>query len=76
MVTLCLFGSGTVFTALGAFLKKRKSLWTLLAAVCVVSGELAGLASGQTLTELLTPTLVVCAASMAALLWGRGGGEG
>ena len=76
MVILCLFGSGTVFAALGAFSKKGKSLWALLTAMCVVSGVLAGLALGRTLNELLTPVLLVCAVSMAALLWGRGGGEG
>ena len=76
MIVLCLFGGGTVFAALGAALKKGRSLWALLAAVCVAAGVLAGLALGQTPGELLTPVLAVCAAAMAALPRERGGGEG
>lgn len=76
MIVLCLFGGGTIFAALGAVLKKGSFLWALLAAACVVIGVLAGLALGQTLEELLTPVLAVCAAAMAALVFGKGGGEG
>lgn len=76
MIVLCLFGGGTIFAALGAVLKKGSFLWILLAAVCVVCGVLSGLALGWTLDDLLAPVLAVCAAAMAALLLGRGGGEG
>ena len=75
LIVLSLFGGGTVFAALGAILKKESFLWHLLAAVCVVAGVLTGLALGQTLSDLLTPVLIVCAAAMATLLLGRGGGE-
>lgn len=76
MAVICLFGGAAVFAVLGAFLKKGKSLWALLSAVCVVGGVLTGLALGETLDALLTPVLLVCAAAMAALLFGTGGGEG
>lgn len=74
MASLCLFGGAAVFAAMTVFWKKGRSLWALPAAVCVASGVLAGLVLGQTLPELLTPVLAVCAVAMAALLWGRGGG--
>ena len=76
LMPLCLFGGAALFAALGGFLRKTRPLWTLLAAVCVVIGVLAGLAMGRTLDDLLTPVLAVCAAAMAAPLLGRGGGEG
>ena len=76
MIVLCLFGGGAAFAALKNVLKKGGCLWALLSAVCVVCGVLAGLTSGWTLSDLLTPVLAVCAAAMTALPWGRGGGEG
>lgn len=66
MVILCLFGGGTVFAAMTAFLKKGNPLWALLSAVCMICGVLTGLTLGWTLDKLLTPVLAVCAAAMAA----------
>lgn len=71
---LCLFGGGAVFAALTALLRKRRPLWALLAAVCTAAGVLAGLALGWTLRGLLSPMLLVCVVSMAALLLGKGDG--
>lgn len=71
----CLFGGAVLFAALSGFLRGTRPLWALLSAVCVVVAVLSGLALGMTLEELLTPVLLVCAVSMAALLWGKGGSE-
>lgn len=71
---LCLFGAGALFAALCGPLKRGRPLWALLAAVCTQAGLLAGLVQGAALSELLTPVLLVCAVSMAALLYGKGGG--
>ena len=76
IAVFCLFGGAVLFAALSGFLRRTRPLWALLAAVCVVVGVLAGLALGRTLDGLLTPALAVCAAAMAALFFGRGGGEG
>lgn len=71
---LFLFGAGTVFAALCGQLKRCRPLWAFLAAVCTLAGVLAGLTLGLALSELLTPVLLVCAVSMAALLYGKGDG--
>ena len=68
---LYLFGAGALSAVLCGLLKRGRPLWALLAAVCTQSGVLAGLALGSTLRDLLTPVLLVCAASMAALLFGK-----
>lgn len=73
-LTLFLFGSGTVFGALCGRLKRYRPLWALLAAVCTVLGMLAGLALGSALGDLLAPVLLMCAVSMAALLYREGDG--
>ena len=73
-LTLFLFGAGTVFAALCGRMKRRRPLWALLAAACTLMGMLAGLTLGLALSELLTPVLLVCAVSMAALLYGKEGG--
>lgn len=73
-LTLFLFGAGAVFAALCGQLKQSRPLWAFLAAVCTLTGVLAGLTLGLALSELLTPVLLVCAVSMAALLYGKGGG--
>lgn len=77
MTNLCvwsLFGFGAVFAALCGRLRRGRPLWALLAAVCIGAGMLSGLALGAALSELLPPQLAVCAVSMAAALYGRGGG--
>lgn len=77
MTHLCawvLFGCGAVSAALCGLLRRGRPLWALLAAVCTAAGVLAGLALGAALSELLFPLLAVCAVSMAALLYGKGGG--
>ena len=77
MIDLCawaLFGCGAVFAALCGLLRRGRPLWALLAAVCTGSGVLGGLALGMALGELLPPLLAVCAVSMAAVLYGKGGG--
>ena len=74
ILTLFLFGAGTVFAALCGWLKRRRPLWAFLAAACTLMGVLAGLTRGLALSGLLTPVLLVCAASMAALLYGKEGG--
>lgn len=71
---LCLFGAGAVFAALCGLLRRGRPLWALLGAVCTQSGVLAGLALGSALSELVTPVLLVCAVSMASLLYGKGDG--
>ena len=76
IMPLCLFFGAVLLAALSGLLRGTRPLWALLSAVCVVVGVLAGLALGQTLEDLLTPMLAVCAASMAALVFGKGGGEG
>ena len=76
IVVFCLFGGAVLSAALSGFLCRTRPLWALLSAVCVVTAVLSGLALEWTLEELLTPALAVCAAAMAAMLWGRGGGEG
>lgn len=73
---LCLFAGAVLFALLSGFLRGTRPLWALLSAVCVVIAVLSGLALGQTLDELLPPVLTVCAAAMASLLFGKGGGEG
>ena len=73
-LVLCLFGGGAAFAALCGLLRRGRPLWAALAAVCAGTGMLAGLALGWTLDGLLTPLLAVCAVSMAALLYGKGGG--
>ena len=73
-LTWFLFGAGAVFAALCGRLKRGRPLWAFLAAVCTLTGVLAGLALGLALSELLTPVLAVCAVSMAALLYRKGGG--
>ena len=72
----CLFAGAVLSALLGGFLSGARSLWALLSAVCAVVAVLSGLALGMTLEELLTPVLLLCAASMAALLVGKGGGGG
>ena len=72
----CLFSGAVLFALLSGFLRGTRSLWALLSAVCVVIAVLSGLALGMTLEELLTPVLAVCAAAMAALVFGKGGGKG
>lgn len=74
VLTLVLFGAGTVFAALCGLLKRGRPLWALLAAVCIALGVLAGLTLGSALSELLSPVLLVCAVSMAPFLCGKGGG--
>ena len=74
LCVLALFGSGIVFAALCGLLKRGRPLWALLAAVSTGSGVLSGLALGGSLSELLPPLLAVCAVSMAAMLYGKGGG--
>ncbi|MBR1779935.1 MAG: hypothetical protein IJ751_00840 [Oscillospiraceae bacterium] len=76
IIMFCLFGGGILLAALSGLLRRRRALCALLAAVCVAVGVLAGLALGTALETLLTPVLLVCAAAMAALLFGRGGGHG
>lgn len=73
-LTLCLFGAGTVCAALCGLIRRGRPLWALLAAACTGSGLLSGLALGSALSELLSPMLLVCAVSMAALLYGKGDG--
>lgn len=74
LLPLALFGAGAVFAALCGLLRRGRPLWALLAAACTALGVLAGLALGCALSELLSPVLLVCAVSMAALLCGKGGG--
>lgn len=71
MLTLFLFGAGAAFAALCELLKRGRPLWALLAAVCTGLGLLTGLTLGSSLSELLPPLLVVCAVSMASLLYGK-----
>lgn len=71
---LCLFGGGVTFAVFSALLLRGRALWSLLSAVCTAAGILAGLVLGRTLSELLSPVLLVCAVSIAALLYGKGGG--
>ena len=73
---LCLFSGAVLFALLSGFFRGPRTLWALLSAVCVVIAVLSGLALGMTLEELLTPVLAVCAAAMAALVFGKGGGKG
>lgn len=73
MLAPFLFGAGMVFAALCGLLRRGRPAWALLAAVCTGSGMLSGLALGAALRELLLPLLAVCAVSMAALLYGKGG---
>lgn len=68
-----LFVSGAAFAVLCGRLDRGRPLWALLAALSTGLGVLAGLALGVGLEELLTPLLAVCAVSMAALLYGKGG---
>ena len=75
-IPLCLFAGAVLSALLSGFLRGTRALWALLSAVCVVIAVLSGLALGMTLEELLTPVLMLCAAAMAALLFGKGGGEG
>lgn len=75
MLAPFLFGAGMVFAALCGLLRRGRPLWALLAAACTGAGMLSGLALGAALSELLTPLLAVCAVSMAALLYGKGGGS-
>lgn len=75
-VPFCLFAGAVLFAVLSGSLRRSRPLWALLSAVCVVIAVLSGLALGIALDELLTPVLTVCAAAMAALLFGKGGGEG
>ena len=73
---LCLFAGAVLSVLLSGFLHRTRSLWALLSAVCVVAAVLSGLALGMALSELLSPVLALCAAAMAALLFGKGGGGG
>lgn len=75
-VPLGLFAGAVLFALLSGHLSRLRPLWALLSAGCTVCGVLAGLALGRTLSDLLTPMLIVCAAAMAALLFGKGGGAG
>ena len=75
-IPFCLFAGAVLFALLSGFLYNTRSLWALLSALCAVIAVLGGLALGMTLGELLTPVLAVCAAAMAALLFGKGGGKG
>ena len=76
LIPLCLFSGAVLFALLSGFLHRTRPLWALISAVCVVIAVLSGLALGMTLEELLTPVLAVCAAAMAALVFGKGGGKG
>ena len=76
IAVFCLFGGAALSAALSGLFRKTRPLWALLSAVCMVCGVLAGLALGRTPGDLLTPALAVCAAAMASLLLGRGGGGG
>ena len=76
IIVLCLFGGGALFALLGALPSGARPLWALLAAACVVAGVLASLALGLTLAQLQGPVLAVCAAAMAAMLLGKGDGQG
>lgn len=73
LLSPALLMGGAVFAALCGLLRRGRPLWALLAALCTGAGLLAGLALGKGLDALLTPLLAVCAVSMAALLWGKGG---
>jgi len=73
-LTLCLFGVGAVSAALCGLMRRGRPLWALLAAASTVAGVLAGLTLGSALGDLLSPMLLVCAVSMAALLYGKGDG--
>lgn len=76
LLPLCLFAGAVLFALISGYLSKTKALWALLSALCVVLAVLSGLALGMTLDELLTPVLAMCAAAMAALVFGKGGGRG
>ena len=67
-----LFGCAALFAALSGWLGKARPLLALLAALGVVFGVLAALTLGWTLAQLRSPVLAVCAAAMAALLFGKG----
>ena len=73
-IPLSLFSGAVLSALLSGFLRKTRPLWTLLSAVCTVIAVLSGLALGTALKDLLTPVLAVCAAAMAARVFGRGGG--
>ncbi len=75
IIIFCLFGGAVLFAVLSGILKRWRPLWALSAAVCIVFGVLTGLTLGWTPDRLLPPLLVVCAAAMAALFLGKGGGE-
>lgn len=72
-LTLCLFGTAAVSAALCGLMRRGRPLWALLAAASMAAGVLAGLALGSALRDLLSPILLVCAVSMAALLCGKEG---
>ena len=76
VIPLCLFVAAFLSALFSGYLNRIRPLWALLSAVCVVIAVLSGLALGMTLEELLTPVLAVCAAAMAALVFGKGGGKG
>ena len=73
---LCLFSGAVLSALLSGFLRSARPLWALLSAVCAAAAVLSGLALGMALSDLLTPVLALCAAAMAALLFGKGGGGG
>ena len=70
-----LFGCAALFAALSGGLTKARSLLALLAALGVLVGVLVALTLGWTLARLRSPVLAVCAAAMAALLFGKGEGR-
>lgn len=66
MAVFSLFAGASLFAVLVKIGKKYRALWGLLAAVCIESGVLLGLASGWPLKELLSPLVLLCALSMSA----------
>ena len=63
---LWLFGASALCAVPGVWRKKGRSVWNMLAALCLIIGFLAGLAQGRSLKELQTPLLTVCAILLAA----------
>ena len=73
---LCLFAAAVLLALLAGFLRRGRSVFALLAALCAGAGLLSGLALGRGLEELLPPLALVCAAALAALVYGKGGADG
>lgn len=75
MYVRCVFLGGAVLSLLGTW-RSGRTLFRLLAAICVVAGILAGLLIGMTLEALLPPVLLVFAAAFIARRHGRGDKDG